>query len=101
MKYLRFSADYISPSVIDQKEGSTNSIALGLSDALEQRIADWNDRYQEIIPLGIQERSQESVASSISALDSEGIELARDIASEIEGGAKVEYYSEGLMKRIS
>jgi hypothetical protein len=100
MRYLRLSADYLEPSLVDPQAGRSTAAELGLFEALSQRIEDWNEQYQHIIALTMPERAAEEIRSLIASLDSEGLELARDIVAETPGGAKVEYFSEGLLKLV-
>ncbi|AWK70235.1 hypothetical protein CBI38_00235 [Rhodococcus oxybenzonivorans] len=101
LKYIRLSADYLEPSIIDQQEGRTSPQSLSLSSELQDVLEDWNLHYQSIIQLSMKERSSGQVKSEIDRLDSEGMVIAQKIATELGDCAKVEYYSEGLLKRIN
>ncbi|MBA8960995.1 hypothetical protein JOJ86_000865 [Rhodococcus percolatus] len=100
LKYLKLSADFLALSLVDQQDGPTSPSELGLSTELQNMLTDWNSDYQTIIPLSMSVRSSEQWNSIICSLDTRGLNLAQMIADEQVDDAKVEYYSEGLLKRI-
>ena len=97
MRYLRLSADYMDPSLIDKIGGPISPSELNLSAELQSMIAEWNSAYQKVIPLSMVERSDEEWRSTIRILDARGLDLAQVITDELADGTKVEYYSEGLL----
>jgi hypothetical protein len=66
---------------------------LGVSDLLAGRVADWLKRY-EIAHMG-QYRDKERVAK----LDEEGLLICVALRAELPE-AKIEYYSDALMRRL-
>ena len=97
MRYLTLGADYLEPTLVDLgDEDSHNQIDL-LSEPLLKRIRAWGDRYQLIIPMEPGERA--GVTALIEKLDAEGLALAALVAEEL-APAKVQYYSEGLLRRL-
>lgn len=70
-----------------------------LSDeTLCQEFEIWNSDYKRIIPLDMSERNQRR--NEIDILDKQGMLLAKKLADTIDGGAKIKYYSEGLLKYL-
>ena len=95
MRYLTMSADYLEPSLGDERLGSLDVHQAGLSKDLTARILAWNRDYQTVIPLDHDGRK--IVADLIEHLDAQGMQLARDVEREM-APAKVRYYSEGLLR---
>ncbi len=95
MRYLTLAADYLEPSVTDEASELSSLDDLGLSAALTDEVRAWNARYQTVVPLPLVERV--AMAAEIERLDEVGLELAGRMAAEL-APAKVEYYSEGLLR---
>lgn len=95
MRYLTLSADYLQPSLRDDKQGAMAVHQAGLSEELAVRIVAWNAEYQIVIPRGLEERR--ALADLIEVLDASGAALAREVEREL-APAKVRYYSEGWMR---
>lgn len=100
MKYFTLAADYMEFSLRDEQVGPVSISDLSLPVALIDDLRDWNSRYQAIIPKSLDERCLEQTASLIEELDLVGLALADRVAEAISGGAKVRYYSEGLLKHL-
>jgi hypothetical protein len=100
MRYLTLSADYQEVSIRDEGSGAVDIVALRLPDELVAELAAWNDRYQRVVLTEAEKRSVEPLASLIRELDHSGLALAERLASVVEGGAKVKYYSEGLLRPL-
>lgn len=101
MRYLTLAADYSDVSIQDELNGAQKPTDLGLSSDLVADITTWNERYQSVIPAGVDQRGVDPMAALIVELDQAGVELAGRIAGSIEGGAKVRYYSEGLLREVT
>jgi hypothetical protein len=101
MRYLRLAADYGQVSLRDEQAGPTTATELGLPSDLVEDLKAWNERYQRVIPAGIDQRRVDPMASLIGELDQIGIELAERIADAVEDKAKVRYYSEGLLREVT
>jgi hypothetical protein len=98
--YLTLAADYGEPSLRDPVT-PVDLDEVGLSEGLLSEIHKWNDDYQWVVPLSATERAQRS--QEIAELDSRGLTLCDRIAVEIMRGTevpKVEYYSEGQLRRL-
>lgn len=100
MKYLNLAADYQDLALGDEESGPITIDDLGLSAELVDDLVEWNERYQSVIPKSMDERYVDEVASLIDELDRAGLALAERVASEVAGGAKVRYYSEGLLRPL-
>ena len=102
MRYLTLSADYQefslrsadSPEPIEPGE-------LGLPYGLVAELGAWNRRYQHVVQADAKQRKAEPMASVIRDLDRAGLELANRLAAAAAGGAKVQYFSEGLLRPLS
>jgi hypothetical protein len=99
MRYLTLAADYGEVAIRDEQRGAVTAAELQLPDDLTADIVAWNDRYQLVIPADVEERGVEPMASLIRELDDVGRQLAERISDAVEGGAKVKYYSEGLLRK--
>ena len=99
MRYLTLTAEYRGLPLRDEALGEVTPEDLDLSSDLAQRIRDWNARYSEVIPLGTEDRRTQRVALLILQLDEEGLGLAQETIAEL-GEAKVQYYSEGRLRRL-
>lgn len=98
MRYFVLAADHLESSLRDEQTGPVTIDELALTTTLVGELSYWNERYQTIIPREVAERSSPSASALIDSLDSEGLKLADRIDAELEGEAKVRYYSEGLLK---
>jgi len=98
MKYLTLIPDYTSSCLKEDSIGYINIEDLGLPQSFTDRLLKWHESYRKIIPLGEDQRSKER--ETIMELDKEGLLLAKEMANLITGGAKVKYFSEGLMRYI-
>lgn len=95
MRYLTLSADYMEPSLRDEKLGRLDVHRAGLSEDLAARIVAWNVEYQVVIPRGLNERR--AMTDLIEELDARGAKLAHEVERELTP-AKVRYYSEGWLR---
>jgi hypothetical protein len=77
--------DAINGGYVDPK-------SLGLSEALARNLAPWQARYEEAQFAGFPD-------DLVAELDEEGVALASRFQEE-QPGAKVGYFSSGLMKRL-
>jgi hypothetical protein len=98
LKYLTLSADYLQPSLRDELTGESDIDQFELPLELINDIVTWNAEYQQIIPLGRDERRIR--ASLIDNLDKIGLALADRVASALAEPAKVRYYSEGWLRHL-
>ena len=73
--------------------GYVDPAALGLSDQLRRSLASWQAQYEEAHVAGFP-------ADRVSELDADGLVLAARVGEEL-AGAKVGYFSNGLMKRLT
>lgn len=96
-RYLTLSADYLEPSVHDDQSGTSSLTDLHLPEELDARIRRWNEAYQRVIPATAARRAE--LASEIAELDEVGLGLARELSSVL-GGAKIRYFSEGLLRPL-
>lgn len=99
MRYLTLAADYREPSLVDERDGPMRVDDLGVP-GLGDAIVAWNERYQLVMPAGIEERRANPMASLINQLDRAGCSLAERVAAALGDGAKVKYYSEGLLRHL-
>ncbi|MEZ5079639.1 MAG: hypothetical protein R2878_03060 [Thermoleophilia bacterium] len=97
---MTLAADCGAVSLRDEQTGAQTPTELGLPRALVAELTAWNERYQPVIPADTDQRRAEPMASLIAELDHAGIGLAEQIADALEGGAKVRYYSEGLLREV-
>lgn len=100
MRYLTLAADYREVSIRDETAGALGLDELGLPEDLVADLAAWNDRYQPVIPAGVDQRRVDPMASLIAELDRAGIRLAERLSDSIGDDAKVRYYSEGLLREV-
>jgi hypothetical protein len=101
MRYLTLAADYGEVSLRDELDGAQRPTELGLSSDLVADITAWNERYQSVIPADVDQRGADPMAALIVELDQAGIELTGRIADALGAGAKVRYYSEGLLREVT
>jgi hypothetical protein len=100
MRYLTLTADYQQLSIRDKHSGAVDVATLGLPDELVTELVAWNDGYQQVVLSEAEKRSVEPLASLIRELDRSGLALAERVAAAVDGGAKVTYYSEGLLRPL-
>lgn len=100
MKYLTLAADYGDLTIRDEQLGALTPGELRLPDNLSAELVAWNERYQQVIVADLDRRRAEPTASLIRELDRVGRHLAERISEAVEGGAKVRYYSEGLLREL-
>ena len=98
MLYLTLIPSYTGSPLRLDDVGEVVPEEVGLSWELGERLRDWNARYKRIIPLGDVARRSQEIAALIVELDEEGLRLAAEIAEP--GVRKVQYYSEGLLRRL-
>ncbi len=101
MRYLVLAADYGKVSLRDEGTGTTTVRELGLPSGLLADLEAWNGRYQPVIPADVEERRAGPMASLIEELDRAGAALAERIADAVGDGAKVRYFSEGLLRDVT
>lgn len=99
MRYLHFAADYMHPTLVDMAEDAQHaSLFDDLDSDLRIEIEEWNARYQPIIQMDLSERGQNQEV--ISDLDKAGVLFANRIEKSF-GPAKVQYFSEGLLRNLT
>jgi hypothetical protein len=89
----------MSTGIRDEYSGFMEPQELGFEEELSARLRNWVSKYERITPLDESERMTRR--AEIKALDEEGLGLARTIQKALGETAKVSYFSEGLLKRIS
>ncbi|MBF0301133.1 MAG: hypothetical protein HQK51_20665 [Oligoflexia bacterium] len=98
MKYLILDANYQTTGLKDRYEGYLSEEQSGLSHELWQEIQEWVKSYNVIIM--IEEREREINLEKINRLDQGGLAICDKIRGELGENVKIEYYSEGLLKKI-
>lgn len=98
MRYLTLAAEYTGSCIKEDMKGQIDYKELQLDEMFCKELDEWNSKYKSIIPLEAKERKQKS--NEIELLDKKGIYFSKKLTSLIEGGAKVKYYSEGLLKYV-
>jgi len=98
MKYLTIMPDYTGSCIIDEIKGQIEVKELCLPQEFINELDLWHESYRRIIPLDMEQRSQR--ISEIDVLDKQGLKLSQTLSELIPNGAKVKYYSEGLLKYI-
>ena len=98
MKYLILDADYRSTGIKDLEGNFLSKSDLCISDELWNEIQIWVNSYAPIVMMDEAERTLN--LNTIQNLDKHGIELCKKLKSEISEGAKIEYFSEGLLTKI-
>ena len=98
MRYLTIIADYAGSCIKDEFAGQLAIEELGLPQAYVDAILLWNESYRVIIPLS--EEQRQARKKEIEKLDRQGIEFSKTLKALVPGGAKVKYFSEGLMKYL-
>lgn len=98
MRYLLVWADYMSTGLRDEFKGPLRPADVGIDADLSRRLSDWVSRYERITPLEDSERAERM--NEITALDEEGLAIARAIQHALGEAAKVSYFSEGTLKKV-
>jgi len=96
MRYLTVAAKYTGSCITDDFHGQVNCRELHVDEELCKELNAWNTAYKVIIPLDMSDR--EKRFEEINKLDEWGLHLAKKLASVVQGGAKVKYFSEGKLK---
>ncbi len=94
MRYLVVDGELDGTGIRDKYNGFVSPKLLGLSDELCRRLARWLKACENEHYMGYQNES------NYCSLDNAGIELARNIFTELNGMAKVEYYSNARQKYL-
>jgi hypothetical protein len=100
MKNLTLSADYLDFGLQEDGLGSVNVADLAVPASLVDALVAWNWRYQEIMLMEVDDRRTSEARSLIDELDREGLVLAQKISEGIPVPVKVNYFSEGLLRRL-
>lgn len=94
MQYLTLKCDYYLDSCLTNEFESS---LFNLEDKTNRKvitlIQNWHSEYFPIIMMTEEERKKNKVL--IQKLDKEGLEIADYISKNIQGGAKIKYFSEG------
>lgn len=98
MKYLTIIPNYTGSCIEDDYTGQINIEDLELPQNYVDEISSWHESYRVIIPLSIEQRADRK--EEIENLDKQGLKLSHKLSSLVVGGAKVKYFSEGLMKYL-
>lgn len=98
MKYLTIIPDYTGSCIKDDFTGRIDIKDLELPQDIIDEISSWHESYRVIIPLSEEQRAVRK--REIDDLDKQGLELSKKLADLVPGGAKVKYFSEGLMKYL-
>lgn len=100
MRYLTLAADYRHLSLRDEQAGAVDLEELPIPRDLVDDLVGWNDRYQRVIPMEMDQRRAAPAAAQIEELDRLGLALAARLADALPDEAKVKYYSEGLLRHL-
>ena len=98
MKYITIDADYLSSGVKDSNGNQLSNEDLKLPKNIWNEIQKWVQDYSQIIQLDDNERKNE--VELIRRLDNCGIDLCQKVLTHFNGKIKIEYYSEGFLKKI-
>ncbi len=98
MKYLTIIPDYTGSCIKDDFTGQIEIEELGLPQDFIDEISSWHESYKIIIPLSDAQRLAQM--EEIEKLDKKGLKLSQKLTKLLLGGAKVKYFSEGLMKYL-
>jgi len=98
VRYLTIAAEYIGSCLKDEIQQQVKCHELTQEDLLCQELEAWNTDYKVIIVLDMEERDKRK--NEINILDNRGVLLAKKLSTSIKGGAKVNYFSEGLLKYL-
>ena len=95
MKYLVLEVDVFGIPLREEDEPPGRTWPVRLSEQLQEALLDWNKRFSPLIS-SEHLYSTEDRKSQCVALNEEGTRLARRIAAEVSGGAKVRYVPEKM-----
>ncbi|HFD32745.1 MAG TPA: hypothetical protein ENJ28_08595 [Gammaproteobacteria bacterium] len=98
MRYLTVIPDYTGSCIKDDYAGLIEIDELQLPKDYIDEINSWHAAYRKIIPLCDEQR--ELQVAEINRLDEQGLKLSKKLSKLVPGGAKVKYFSEGLMKYL-
>ena len=98
MKYLTIIPDYTSSCIKDDFVGQIDIKKLGLPQDYLEALSAWHESYRAIIPWNDEQRKRKK--GEIRSLDEQGLVFSRQLSYLVPGGAKVRYFSEGLMQYI-
>ncbi len=98
MRYLILDANYRSTGIRDLDGNYLSQRELSISDKLWNEIQIWVDRYIYVVKMDDNERKIN--LDLIKILDTQGLGLCDKIISELKEEVKIEYFSEGLLKKI-
>lgn len=99
-RYLTLAADYLEVSLRDEATGRLELGDLALPRDLVEDLVAWNERYQAVIPMDLDERQAEVTSALIEELDGAGQALASRVAQVLADDSKVKYYSEGRLQLL-
>ena len=98
MRYLTIIPDYTKFCIQDDFNEQIKIEELHLPENYIKEVTSWHARYRSIIPLDDNERQKQKL--EIERLDKQGLELSKKLQQLVPGGAKVKYFSEGLLKYL-
>src|SRR5688572_31588325 len=98
MRYLTIWGDYRSTGVRDDYQGPLTRDDLTISDELWTDLQDWVSKYAFFTLTGTGITTEN--ASEVRNLDLIGLALARRMTRELQGTAKVGYFSEALLQNV-
>lgn len=98
MKYIILDADYLSTGIKDQDGNQLSKDSISLPSKIWDQIELWVSDYSCIVQM--EEKERKMNIQLITKLDRRGIELCSIILSHYFGEIKIEYFSEGLLKKI-
>lgn len=99
MRYITISADYDSTGIKDLNDGELDKEDLKVSSELWDDLKSWVHKYEPIIQMDKEQR--QANIDLINQLDLRGIHLCKRFLTELKEQAKIEYFSEGLLKKIN
>ena len=98
MRYLTLDANYQSSGIRDIDGNYLTKANLGSSEVLWDEIQNWVKAYNPIIMMDEEERKKN--LSIIQQLDNQGLTICEKLIRELGSNIKIEYYSEGELKKI-
>ncbi len=98
MRYLIIIPDYTGSCIKDEFIGQIDIEKLELPQDYVEELSSWHESYRLIIPLSDEERVAHK--GRIEELDKQGLVLSKKLKKLMSGGAKVRYFSEGLLKYL-
>lgn len=98
MRYLTIIPNYTGSCIKDDYTGQIDIKDLELPQDYVSKISSWHKSYRAIILLSDEQRATRK--GEIEDLDKQGLEFSRRLTYLVSGGAKVKYFSEGLMKYL-